>query len=126
MQAQVVRVIDGGVWNVKPNQQRYLYIAQRATAVVLAPLVVVHLLLIFVAVKDGLTAEEILSRTRGNELWAAFYSLFVVAASVHAPLGLRNVLYEWTPLNSRWVELFCIAVFLLLLFAGLRAVVAVY
>ena len=106
--------------------ERYLYIAQRATAVILAPLVVVHLLLILIAVKNGLTAEEILSRTRGNELWAAFYSLFVVAAAVHAPLGLRNVLHEWTQLSRRGVELFCIAIFLLLLFAGLRAVVAVY
>ena len=106
--------------------QRYLYIAQRATAVMLAPLVLVHLLLIFIAVKDGLTAEEILSRTRGNEWWAAFYSVFVVAAAVHAPLGLRNVLREWTPLSGRAVELFCVALFLLLLFTGLRAVVAVY
>ena len=107
-------------------QQRHLYIAQRATAAVLAPLVVVHLLLIFIAVKDGLTAEEILGRTRGNELWALFYGVFVVAAAIHAPLGLRNVLREWTPLTPRVVDIVCIVIFLLFLFVGLRAVVAVY
>jgi len=111
---------------VSSSRQRYFYIAQRATAALLAPLVVVHLLLIFVAVKDGLTAEEILSRTRGNELWAVFYSAFVVAASVHAPLGLRNVLREWTMLSTRMVDLACVLIFLALLFAGIRAVVAVY
>jgi len=111
---------------VSSSRQRYFYIAQRATAVLLAPLVVVHLLLIFIAVKNGLTAEEILGRTRGNELWAVFYGLFVVAAAIHAPLGLRNVLREWTPLTPRLVDVACVFIFVFLLFAGLRAVVAVY
>ena len=108
------------------SAQRYFYVAQRATAALLAPLVIVHLLLIFVAVKNGLTAEEILSRTRGSTLWAAFYGVFVIAASVHAPLGLRNVLREWTPMNARAVDGCCVLAFLILLLAGLRAVVAVY
>jgi fumarate reductase subunit C len=106
--------------------QRHFYVAQRATALVLAPLVVIHLVLIMIAVKNGLTADEILSRTRGNVLWAAFYSLFVVAAAIHAPLGVRNVLREWTPLSSRGVDVLCLLLFVFLLFAGLRAVVAVY
>ncbi len=111
---------------MRASLQRHFYVAQRATALLLAPLVVVHLVLIMIAVKNGLTADEILSRTRGNVLWAVFYGLFVVAAAVHAPLGVRNVLREWTPLSQQLVDAFCVFLFLLLLLAGLRAVVAVY
>ncbi|HEY7240791.1 MAG TPA: succinate dehydrogenase [Burkholderiales bacterium] len=72
-----------------------LWIAQRASAAVLALCVAVHLATIIYAVQGGLTAAEILGRTRGNHAWLAFYSVFVVAASVHAPIGLRAVCLEW-------------------------------
>ena len=75
-----------------------LWIAQRASAAVLAVCVVVHLATIIYAVQGGLTAAEILGRTRGNAAWFAFYSVFVLAVTVHAPIGLRNVLGEW----ARW------------------------
>ena len=67
-----------------------LWVAQRATAVVLAVCVVVHLATIIYAVRGGLTAAEILARTRGSIAWGAFYSVFVLAAAIHAPIGLRN------------------------------------
>lgn len=110
---------------MSPGFSRHVYLAQRVSAMVLAPLVIAHLLLIFIAVKDGLTADEILSRTRGNVYWAAFYGLFVVAAAIHAPLGLRSVLREWTALPSRGVDVICVFIGILLLATGLRAVVAV-
>jgi len=72
-----------------------LWIAQRASAAVLAVCVVVHLATIIYAVQGGLTAAEILGRTRGNAGWLAFYSVFVLAVSVHAPIGLRTVFIEW-------------------------------
>ena len=105
--------------------ERQLFLAQRLTAMVLAPLVVIHLALIMIAVADGLTAEEILARTQSSIGWAVFYGLFVVAASIRAPIGLRNVLNEWTPIGSRWSNVFSIAFALLLLVLGLRAVIAV-
>ena len=74
-----------------------LFVVQRASAVVLAPLVLVHLGLMVYAVRGGLTAEEILGRTQGSVGWAIFYGVFVLAASLHAPIGVRNVLREWTP-----------------------------
>ena len=102
-----------------------LYAAQRITAMILAPLVLIHLGLILYAVADGLTAGEILSRTRGNLGWAAFYTLFVVTAAVHAPLGLRTILSEWLALKGIAVDLVLCLFALGLAALGLRAVLAV-
>ena len=77
-----------------------LYLWQRLTAALMVPLVLVHLALIFYAMRQGLSAADILSRTRGSVAWAVFYGAFVVAAAVHAPIGLRTVLAEWTPLGA--------------------------
>ena len=71
--------------------QALVWLAQRASAAVLALCVVVHLATMIVAVRGGLTAGEILARTRGSVGWAAFYAVFVVAVAVHAPIGLRTV-----------------------------------
>jgi fumarate reductase subunit C len=74
--------------------QVLLWAAQRASAVVLAFCVLVHLVTIIYAVRNGLTAAEILARTSGSVGWTVFYGLFVAAVAVHAPIGLRNVLAE--------------------------------
>jgi fumarate reductase subunit C len=58
-----------------------LYLLQRASAMVLAPLVLIHLAVILLAVQDGLSAAEILGRTQGSVLWGGFYGLFVVAGA---------------------------------------------
>jgi fumarate reductase subunit C len=102
-----------------------LYLLQRASAMLLAPLVLVHLGLIVYAVEGGLSAAEILARTRGNLFWAGFYGLFVVAVALHAPIGLRSILSEWTPWRGRGLDLAMAAFAALLLALGLRAVVAV-
>jgi fumarate reductase subunit C len=102
-----------------------LYLWQRLTAALMVPLVLVHLAVIFYAMRKGLSAADILARTRGSVAWAAFYGVFVVAASVHAPIGLRTVLAEWTPLGARMRDLVAVAFGLFLLVLGLRAVAAV-
>jgi fumarate reductase subunit C len=102
-----------------------LYLLQRASALVLAPLVLIHLAVILVAVQDGLSAAEILGRTRGSLLWGGFYGLFVVAAAVHGPIGLRTVIREMTPWRGRALDLGMALLGLLLLGLGLRAVAAV-
>ncbi len=104
---------------------RQLYLAQRLSAVLLVPLVLIHLALIIIAVRNGLSAAEILGRTRGSLLWGVFYTLFVLAVAVHVPLGVRNVMTEWTRLQPRVVDAFCLLFCLLLLIAGMRAVFAV-
>ena len=107
-----------------------LYALQRVTALILAPLVLVHLAVILHAVEGGLSAEEILSRTRGSLGWMLFYGLFVLAAAIHAPIGLRNLLLDWAPWT--WstrgairLEIALAGFGLLLLGLGLRAVWAV-
>lgn len=103
-----------------------LFTAQRLTAFVLAVAVAVHLGTILYAVRGGLTAGEILARTHGNISFAAFYALFVVAVAIHAPIGLRNVLREWTPWRGRSLDIALALFALALLGLGLRAVFAVY
>ncbi len=103
----------------------WLYVLQRGSALVLAPLVIAHLALIVIASRDGLSAAEILARTQGSAGWAAFYGLFVAAAAVHAPIGLRNVIREATPWRGRGLDLAMVLLFFAMLALGLRAVVAV-
>jgi fumarate reductase subunit C len=103
-----------------------LFFLQRASAAFLALGAAVHLTTILYAVRGGLTAGEILARTHGNPGYLAFYSLFVVALAVHAPIGLRNVLREWLG----WQGGFCDSALMLfgfgLMALGFLAVTALY
>lgn len=92
---------------------------------IMAPLVLGHLAVMIYAVRGGLDAAEILSRTQGSWLWASFYGLFVIAAAVHAAIGLRVVVHEYLHLKGIALSLFTGTVALLFLFMGGRAVVAV-
>jgi fumarate reductase subunit C len=103
-----------------------LFVAQRLRAAVLAVAVAVHLATILYAVRGGLTAGEILGRTRGNGWFLAFYVLFVVAVAVHAPIGLRNVMREWTRWRGATLDLAMAACAAILLALGLRAVIALF
>jgi fumarate reductase subunit C len=108
------------------RSQAVLWIAQRATAAILALCVVVHLATIIYAVQGGLSAAEILGRTRGNVAWLAFYSLFVLAVSVHAPIGLRSVCIEWLRWRGRSRDVALLAFAAALAWMGMRAVFAVF
>jgi fumarate reductase subunit C len=102
-----------------------LYLWQRGTAALLAPMVLVHLAVIFYATRHGVTAADILGRVRGSVGWGSFYALFVIAASIHAGIGIRNVLAEWSPLGERAAGITALVFAILLCALGLRAVVAV-
>ena len=86
--------MDAAALSIARREARLWY-WQRISAMVLAVCVVIHLIGIIYAVRGGLSAAEILGRTRGSWLFAAFYGTFVVACAVHAPIGLSNVLHEW-------------------------------
>jgi succinate dehydrogenase subunit C len=105
--------------------QVILWVAQRASAAVLALCVVVHLFTIVYAMRHGLTAADILGRTRGNAAWATFYSVFVVAVGVHAPIGLRSVLAETFGWRGRSLDVTMLVVAVALVLVGARAVFAV-
>ncbi len=112
--------------NVKMNTrtQVLLWGAQRISAMLLAVCVIVHLITIIYAVRNGLSAAEILGRTRGSFVWGGFYALFVVAVAVHAPIGVRNICAEigW---RGRGVNVLMFVLALTLVMWGLRAVWAV-
>jgi fumarate reductase subunit C len=105
--------------------ERKLFVAQRLTAILLAVLVIIHLGLILFAVRGGLTAAEILARTQGNLFWTIFYGFFVVVVAIHAPIGMRKVLQEWTRLENQSINSFCWLFSLILLVLGFRAVAGV-
>jgi fumarate reductase subunit C len=101
------------------------YILQRACAAVMAPLVLGHLVVIFYATSRGLSAAEILGRTRGSVGWGLFYGLFVLAAATHGAIGVRVVACEWLGLRDRQASLLMWGLGLVLSGLGLRAVAAV-
>ncbi|MCC7485851.1 MAG: succinate dehydrogenase [Burkholderiales bacterium] len=103
-----------------------LWTAQRASAAVAALCVLVHLVTIIYAVRNGLSAAEILGRTRASAGWAAFYALFIAAVTVHAPIGLRNVVSETLGWRGRGLDIAMTAVALALATWGYRAVYAVF
>ena len=106
--------------------QTLLWMAQRASAAVLALCVAVHLATMIYAVRGGLSAVEILARTQGSIAWFGFYALFVLAIVVHVPIGLRAVLGEWLGWRSlsrdRVLVLFAAGIGWL----GMRAVLGVF
>ena len=108
------------------RSQVLLWAAQRASAAVLAVCVVVHLVTIIYAVRNGLSAAEVLGRTQGSVAWAAFYALFVAAVSVHAPIGLRSVLAETFNWRGAGLEVTVMAIGIALAIWGFRAVYAVF
>jgi len=106
--------------------QVLLWTAQRASAVVLAVCVLVHLATVIYAVRNGLSAAELLGRTRGSYGWLGFYAIFVAAVAVHAPIGLRSVLAETFNWRGAGLDITVVAIGLALAMWGLRAVYAVF
>ncbi len=102
-----------------------LYLAQRISAMVMAPLVLGHLAVMIYSIQGGLSAAEILSRTQGSLWWGLFYGLFVLAVSIHAAIGLRVVANEYLKLKGAVLTAFTLIVGLISLTMGGRAVIAV-
>ena len=110
---------------MSPRTQVRLWAAQRVSAMVLALCVLIHLITLVYAVRGGLSAAEILGRTRGSLAWGGFYTLFVLAVAVHAPIGLRAILHEWFALRGPALHAIVAAFAVAILVLGLRAVWAV-
>jgi fumarate reductase subunit C len=93
---------------------------------ILAVAVVVHLVTILVAVRGGLSAAEIIGRTRGNEAWLAFYTVFALAAGLHGAIGLRGIAAEWLGWRGRGLDAAWLALGALTALFGIRAAVGLY
>lgn len=103
---------------MRASQQAQLWYAQRVSAAVLAVCVLVHLATILYAMQGGLSSTEILARTRGSIPAALFYLVFVLAAAVHAPIGVARICEEWFGWRGRSMGVVMSAFFLFLLGAG--------
>ncbi len=102
-----------------------LYMLQRLTALIMAPLVIGHIAVMIYAVQGGLSASEILGRTQGSLLWALFYGTFAVAVALHAAIGLRAIIHETFGLGGKSLAILTLGIFALLGGMGLHAVYAV-
>ncbi len=102
-----------------------LYMAQRITALLMAPLVLGHLAVMIYAVQGGLSTEEILGRTQGSVTWFLFYGTFVMAVAIHGAIGVRTVLHEWGGVKGVALTVATLAIGLGLFLLGARAVWAV-
>ena len=111
---------------MNPRREVVLWLAQRVSAGILAVAVLVHLATILYAVRGGLTAVEILERTRSSVAWATFYVIFVLAIAIHGAIGLRTVAAEWLGFRGEAAEVAMTIVGVALTMLGLRAVVAVF
>ena len=98
------------------------FVLQRASAAVLALCVLVHLATIIYAVRHALTAEAIVARMHATAFWPAFYTLFVVAVAIHAPLGLRAIFDEWLGFRGLLADILLAAIAVGLLAGGLYAI----
>jgi len=98
------------------------FVLQRGSAAVLALCVIVHLATIIYAVRHALSAEAIVARMHATAFWPSFYTLFVVAVAIHAPLGLRTIADEWLALRGRATDTVLALFALVLLGGGLYAV----
>ena len=76
------------------RREALLWAAQRASAALLALCVVVHLATMIYAVHSGLSAAQILERTRGNAVWLGFYSVFLLAVVLLKESQIKQQLRE--------------------------------
>ena len=84
-----------------------LILLQRITAMLDGPAGASATSVIMVyAIQGGLTAAEILSRTRAVSFWGLFYGLFVLAVAIHAAIGLRVVVHETVGLSGSRLDWF--------------------
>jgi succinate dehydrogenase subunit C len=102
-----------------------LYLLQRLTAALMVPLIAAHLITIIYATHNGISATEILGRTRGSLGWAGFYGFFVLIAALHASIGVRSVAADWTPLRGAGLNVLMLVFGAALLLLGARGVYAV-
>jgi fumarate reductase subunit C len=123
-QGYVVRPVAAPGRGVKTEV--WLWIAQRASAALLAVCVLIHLFTIIYAIRHGLSGAHILERTRGNAAGLVFYVVYVLAIAVHAPIGLRTLCQEWLSWRSASLNWCMVAIAAALFVFGLRAAWAVF
>jgi len=101
-----------------------LYLSQRLSALIMAPLVIGHIGVMIWAIRGGLGAQDLLDRVQGSAFWTCYYALFVAAVGVHGAIGLRAVASEWLGLRGRGADTLALAFLIAALVLGGNAVIA--
>ena len=112
-EARALRGVRAAAWR---------FVLPRGSAAVLAVRFVGQLATILYAVRYGLTSQAIVARMHADPVWPAFYTLFVIAVAIHAPLGLRAIADEWLSLHGRGTDVVLTIFALVLAGGGLHAV----
>lgn len=99
---------------------------QRITALLMAPMIMVHLATIIYATGVELTTEAILQRTQGSVAWAIFYAAFVICAAIHAAIGVCTILVENDKIKESVAAFISASFGIVLLGVGMYAVYSVY
>ncbi len=102
-----------------------LYVLQRSSGLLLAPLVAAHLATMIYAARGGLSAAEILSRTQSSVGWSVLYATMVLLAAVHGAIGLRAVARELTAWHGPSLDLTALVYAIVVLVLGSFAVAAI-
>lgn len=111
---------------IRNTHQPKIWLLQRLSAVILAICSITHLIIIINAVKGGLTAAEIIDRVGASTEWFIFYSTFIIAASIHAPIGIRTVLRESTNASNIKITVIIYSFGLLLVGLGMWSIWGFY
>ena len=106
-------------------RETWAFVLQRLSALVLAPLVIVHLGVMIYAVQGGLSTSEMLGRTQSSFMWPVMYGLFFVAAGVHGALGFRNILQEMTAIPGHTINTFAMGLLAMVLIFGVQTIRAI-
>lgn len=101
--------------------ESWLWVTMRLTSMVLAVAVIVHLITMIYAIQGGLSAQEILARTEGSVAWYSFYLVFLLAAMIHASIGLRNIIREHTAWRNGSLDLAALVFACVLMWMGVRS-----
>ena len=107
------------------KKESWAFVLQRLSALILAPLVMLHLGVMIYAVQGGLSTAEILGRTQTSVLWPGMYGLFFIAAGVHGALGFRNILQEMTAIPGHTINTFAMGLLALVLIFGVQTIRAI-
>ncbi len=82
------------------NPDLLRFAAQRISGAVLSLLLLIHLAGIIYAVRGGLSVAEITARLQDSAFWLPMYALMIVAAVIHASIGIRNILAEMQKISA--------------------------
>ena len=111
---------------INRDVETFIWLLQRLSAIILSACTIIHIITIINSVKIGLTSADIINRIGANYGWFIFYLIFVLSASIHAPIGIRSILKESTNASNVTITLITIIFAILLVSLGIWSIWGFY